>query len=217
MMSRKKDKTVRQKQKQRQSQKVVVNIRSEPKSARRRRAPRRPRVDTAAMDYLQPQQLPIVAYQTGYGTYPTIQGDVFRQPQQPAPVFLNQVAQPPFPRPPEIDLNAIRSEVSATPGPTREEVERMFINPVSKNESGLYSNRPDYVYGGNPEPSSVSAIATIATQPEVAVGTVYNKSGTKSYFIEKIKQLSGKTMDANKATLKELRYMYNVLKKGNQK
>ena len=145
-MAAKKEKRTRQKQKQRQkqTQNVVVNIQGEPKRARRRRAQKRPQPDVALIDYLQPRQMPTVVYQTGYGTYPIIQGQQPpAPPSQPKPFYMEP------PQPTIVDMTADFSRMRVpvledtgmvgTEGfveilerPTKREQLAEFITPVKK-------------------------------------------------------------------------------------
>ena len=77
-MARKKQ-SQRQRQRQSQRQTVIVKVGGEDKPkrrARRRRAPRRSGGGGGGGDFppMMPIQMPVVAYQTGYGSFPLIQG-----------------------------------------------------------------------------------------------------------------------------------------------
>jgi hypothetical protein len=224
------------KQKQKQTQIVNVNIHGEAKRKstrrRKRRQPKPTMEDIASADYLQPRQMPIVAYQTGYGTYPIIQGQPAQSVPAPQPFYMT----PPAPRsislvPEDIGQVGTEGAVEILDQPTKREQLAELITPVElppediplrRNDMPQFNPMADVgdfdfgigpVYEAEPVRYNAPDDASMAT----AVAEPIVKTGSKSYYIQKIKEMSGKELRANETTLKELKYAYKMLKGGKQK
>jgi len=133
-----------QRQKQKQSVKQVVNVRIgevKHKKSKRRRAKRQPSAEAMDMaNYLTPQQMPLVAYQTGYGTFPLTQGSSFTY--QPTPQLSQPTAATTFPtstQPPweNTGLYGSGGRNIILEQPTKREQQADFIEPVAKGAPDL--------------------------------------------------------------------------------
>ena len=232
-MAKRKSKAT-QKQKQKQTQIVNVNIRGEPKQKstrrRKRRQPKPTMEDLARADYLQPQQLPIVAYQTGYGTYPIIQGQPAQNVPPPQPFYMT----PPAPR----SISLVPEWQIETEGtsqileqPTKQEQLNEFITPVESppEEIPLKSNftqqfdpmadvgsfdfgvGPVYEEYGSQYNEPFNALEQSSTITESTIPTNVKK-GTKAYYIRKIKEMTGQEFGKNQMKLNEFKTLYERIK-----
>lgn len=152
--------TSRHHQKQKQSQRQVVNVHitqptAKPKRRRSRRAPSAQ--DVALAQYLQPQQLAPVIYQTGYGTFPL---------QQPTAVPFGQTLGQPIEKPKVFleDIGQVGTEgaVEILDRPTKKEQLAELTAPVPVDLSAFNSPFvgakmsapiPSYSFGKEPAPS----------------------------------------------------------------
>lgn len=225
------------KQKQKQTQIVNVNIRGEPKQKstrrRKRRQPKPTMEDLARADYLQPQQLPIVAYQTGYGTYPIIQGQPAQNVPPPQPFYMR----PPAPRsislvPELVPEWQIESEGTSQilEQPTKQEQLNEFITPVEspREEIPLSSNftqqfnpmadvgsfdfgvGPVYEEYGSQYNEPFNAMEQLSSITESTIPNV--KKGTKAFYIQKIKEMTGQEYSKNRMKLNEFKTLYERIK-----
>jgi hypothetical protein len=223
------------KQKQKQTQIVNVNIRGEPKRKstrrRKRRQPKPTMEDVARADYLQPQQLPIVAYQTGYGTYPIIQGQPAQNVPPPQPFYMT----PPAPRsislvPEDIGQVGTEGAVEILEQPTKKEQLSELITPVElppediplkSNDMPQFNPMADvggFDFGVGPvyedygiqynEP--FNALEQASTSTESSIPNV--RKGTKAYYIQKIKEMTGEVFSKNKMKLNEFKTLYERIK-----
>jgi hypothetical protein len=128
-----------QRQRQKQSVKQVVNVRIgevKSKKSKRRRAKRQPSgADADFLNYLTPQQMPLVAYQTGYGTFPLSQGSAFTY--QPTPQLSQPTPATTFPTStqPQWEDTGLYGSGGANiilDTPTKKEQQADFIEPVAK-------------------------------------------------------------------------------------
>jgi hypothetical protein len=151
-------KSTSQRQKQKQSVKQVVNVRIgeiKHKKSKRKRARRQPSAEAIDMaNYLTPQQMPIVAYQTGYGSFPVSQGNAFSY--QPTPQLTSPTPATTFPtstQPQWEDTGLVGSGGAAVilPQPTKKEQLEEFVQPVAKampsfesSQIGIGDNSTDF-------------------------------------------------------------------------
>jgi hypothetical protein len=214
-------------QKQRQSQKQVVNIRLDAPKRKRSRRQRRRRMptlaDAVASDYLQPQQLaPTIILQTGQG--PPI-GGTSAIPNTRTPAFSQMLMGSRTPALEDIGQIGTEGRVEILERPTKREQLGELIEPVSQiptyGPSQFQFSNPQVpndpsigIQFGEPirymSPASEEPIEQVSAEP-------FFKSGSKGYYIQKIKEISGKQLNPNESTLKELKYTYKVLKSGKQK
>jgi hypothetical protein len=216
-------------QKQRQSQKQVVNIRLDAPKRKRSRRQRRRRMPTlaeaVASDYLQPQQLaPTIILQTGQGA-PI--GGTSAIPNTRIPAFSQMLMGSRTPALEDIGQIGTEGRVEIMDRPTKQEQLGELIEPVSQ----VPTYGPSQFQFTNPQAPNdpsiglqfgepIRYISPASEQPieEVSVSAEpFFKTGSKGYYIQKIKELSGKELNPNESTLKELKYAYKILKSGKQK
>jgi hypothetical protein len=180
--------------------------------------------DAVASDYLQPQQLaPTIILQTGQG--PPIGGtSAIANTRIPGPSMLMGSRTPALE-----DIGQIGTEgrVQILTLPTKQEQLGELIEPVSQ----IPGYGPSQFQFSNPQAPNdpsigiqfeepIRYISPASEQPieEVSVSAEpFFKTGSKGYYIQKIKELSGKELNPNESTLKELKYAYKILKSGKQK
>ena len=214
-------------QKQKQTQKQIVNIRlgETPKKRRRQRRRRMPTLaDAVASDYLQPQQLaPTIILQTGQG--PPI-GGTSAIPNTRIPAFSQMLMGSRTPALEDIGQIGTEGRVEILERLTKKEQLGELIEPVSQ----IPGYGPSQFQFSNPQAPNDPSIGIQFGEPirymsppserpieGLVSAEPFFKTGSKGYYIQKIKELSGKELKPNESTLKELKYAYKILKSGKQK
>jgi len=220
-MPDKKKRSKKQKQKQKQSQQQFVNVNIN-QATEKRRAPRSRKqqpsaVDIAALEYLQPRQMPTVIYQTGYGSPPVQSGFSFPNPVRPS--LADIIPQPKQSTLEDIGQVGTEGRVEILDQPTKKEQLAELIEPVSApmdmfNEqfvkAGMYDPMPGFEFGIGPQVPAMGE-PIMGYEPMTQQAQAFAKAGTKGYYIDKITQITGVEPSAD-LTLKQLKKAYKMLK-----
>lgn len=215
-MAKRKHSRTTQKQRQKQTQIVNIRLGESPKKKRSsRRKRRQPTMeDIAKADYIQPQQMPLVVFQSGYGSGPLTQS----QPQQQQQPFYMMPPQPRTIRLVPEDIGQVGTEgrVEILDQPTRREQLAELTSPVSlpipaeqkAQQFNPMANIGEFQFGVQPVAEQI---------PMGELAEPFFRTGSKGYYIQKIKEMTGRELKPNDTTLKELKYTYKMLKGGKQK
>lgn len=226
-------------QKQSVKQTVIVKI-GEVKRKRSKRSKRRPREGGEGGQSFAPIPMPVVAYSTGYGSFPLIQGAPVKEPFTYKPTAD-------ITRPVMEDVGVgTEGFVTILDKPTKKETLAELIEPAKIQPEPFRISAPsDPVKGINlrrpiesiddppvsvpskpssfPEPDEPPIKLESSSSMKPSAPEMYDVSrpqiryGTKQFYIDRIYEMTGKMLGSSNLNLKELKYMYSVIKKNKQK